>query len=176
MSIEIEGRIININPEETKNKLLELNAKPLGFYNFKRYTFDSIPKSNARWGRLRTDGKKTTLTVKEIVDDSLSGTNEWEVTVSDFNEVLVILEKLGLSHKTYQENTRDEFLLGDSKISIDHWPKLGYILEIESEKVEDVKNCAELLGFDEEDVVTTDIQSLFLERGINLDGLRELKF
>ena len=32
MSIEIEGRIININPEETKNKLLELNAKPLGFF------------------------------------------------------------------------------------------------------------------------------------------------
>ena len=176
MSIEIEGRIININPEETKNKLLELNAKPLGFYNFKRYTFDSISKSNARWGRLRTDGKKTTLTVKEIVDDSLSGTNEWEVTVNDFDEALMILEKLGLTHKTYQENTRDEFLLGDSKISIDHWPKLGYLLEIESEKVEDVKNCAELLGFDEEDIVTTDIQSLFLERGINLDELRELKF
>lgn len=93
MSIEIEGRIININPEETKNKLLELNAKPLGFYNFKRYTFDSIPKSNARWGRLRTDGKKTTLTVKEIVDDSLSGTNEWEVTVNDFDEALMILKK-----------------------------------------------------------------------------------
>ena len=48
MGVEIEGRIININPEETKNKLLELNAKPLVFYNFKRYTFDSIPKSNAR--------------------------------------------------------------------------------------------------------------------------------
>lgn len=173
MGVEIEGRIININPEETKNKLLELNAKPLGFYNFKRYTFDSIPKSNARWGRLRTDGKKTTLTVKEIVDDSLSGTNEWEVTVNDFDEALIILEKLGLLHKTYQENTRDEFLLGDSKISIDHWPKLGYLLEIETEKVEDVINCAELLGFDEEDIVTTDIQSLYLERGINLD---ELKF
>ena len=176
MSIEIEGRIININPEETKNKLLELNAKPLGFYNFKRYTFDSIPIPNARWGRLRTDGEKTTLTVKEIVDDSLSGTNEWEVTVNDFDEALIILEKLGLSHKTYQENTRDEFLLGDSKISIDHWPKLGYLLEIESEKVEDVKTCAELLGFDEEDIMTTDIQSLFLERGINLDELHELKF
>lgn len=50
MGVEIEGRIININPEETKDKLLELNAKPLGFYNFKRYTFDPIPKSNTRWG------------------------------------------------------------------------------------------------------------------------------
>lgn len=120
--------------------------------------------------------RKTTLTVKEIVDDSLSGTNEWEVTVSDFDEALIILEKLGLSHKTYQENTRDEFLLGDSKISIDHWSKLGYLLEIESEKVEDVKNCAELLGFDEDEIITTDIKSLYLERGIDLDDLRELKF
>ena len=88
----------------------------------------------------------------------------------------MILEKLGLSHKTYQENTRDEFLLGDSKISIDHWPKLGYLLEIESEKVEDVKTCAELLGFDEDEIITTDIKSLYLERGIDLDKLTELKF
>ena len=101
MSVEIEGRIININPEETRDKIIKLGAKQVGFYNFKRYTFDSIPKVDGRWGRLRTDGKNTTLTLKEIINDSLSGTNEWEITVSDFKETLIILEKLGLLHQSY---------------------------------------------------------------------------
>ena len=58
MSVEIEGRIININPEEVRNKIIKIGAKPLGLYDYKRYTFDTIPKINGRWGRLRTDGKK----------------------------------------------------------------------------------------------------------------------
>ena len=40
MAVEIEGRITNINPEEVKAKLLAIGAKPLGFYNFRRYVFD----------------------------------------------------------------------------------------------------------------------------------------
>lgn len=176
MSIEIEGRIINIEPNEVRNKIIKLNPTFLGLSEFKRYTFDSIPKTTARWGRLRTDGKKTTLTVKEIINDSLTGTNEWEVTVSDFNETLVILEKMGLTYKSYQENTRDEFLLDGTKISIDHWPKLGYILEIESKKVEDIKKYAELLGFDEKQIITTDIKTLYGKIGIDLDKTIELKF
>ena len=176
MSVEIEGRIININPEETRDKITKLGAKQVGFYNFKRYTFDSIPKVDDRWGRLRTDGKNTTLTLKEIINDSLSGTNEWEITVSDFKETLIILEKLGLLHQSYQENTRDDFIIEDAKISIDHWPQLGYILEIESKKEEDVKKYAKKLGFKEEDITTKDIQTLYLERGIDLDKTRELKF
>ena len=176
MSVEIEGRIININPEETRDKIIKLGAKQVGFYNFKRYTFDSIPKVDGRWGRLRTDGKNTTLTLKEIINDSLSGTNEWEITVSDFKETLIILEKLGLLHQSYQENTRDDFIIEDTKISIDHWPQLGYILEIESNTEEDVKKYAKKLGFKEEDITTKDIQTLYLERGIDLDKTRELKF
>ena len=176
MSVEIEGRIININPEEVRNKIIEIGAKSLGFYDYKRYTFDTIPKINGRWGRLRTDGKKTTLTLKEIVDDSLSGTNEWEIIVNDFNETLTILEKLGLSHKSYQENTRDDFIIENTKISIDHWPKLGYILEIESKDEEDIKKYAKKIGFNEDQILTTDIQTLYLERGINLDKIKELKF
>lgn len=176
MSVEIEGRIININPEEVRNKIIEIGAKPLGFYDYKRYTFDTIPKINGRWGRLRTDGEKTTLTLKEIVDDSLSGTNEWEIIVNDFNETLTILEKLGLSHKSYQENTRDDFIIENTKISIDHWPKLGYILEIESKDEEDIKKYAKKIGFNEDQILTADIQTLYLERGINLDEIKELKF
>ena len=64
MAIEIEGRIPNINPEEVKAKLLAIGAKPLGFYNFRRYVFDPAIGAPHRWLRLRTDGNKTTLSKK----------------------------------------------------------------------------------------------------------------
>ena len=103
MAIEIEGRIPNINPEEVKAKLLVIGAKPLGFYNFRRYVFDPAIGAPHRWLRLRTDGNKTTLTFKEISNDSFSGTEEWEVEVSDFETTLKILENTGIKHRSYQE-------------------------------------------------------------------------
>ena len=42
MSVEIEGRIININPEETRDKITKLGAKQVGFYNFKRLKKERI--------------------------------------------------------------------------------------------------------------------------------------
>lgn len=74
MAVEIEGRIPNINPEEVKAKLLAIGAKSLGFYNFRRYVFDPTIGAPHRWLRLRTDGNKTTLTFKEISNNSFSGT------------------------------------------------------------------------------------------------------
>lgn len=64
MAIEIEGRILNIDPEETKAKLLAIGAKPLGFYNFRRYVFDPAVGAPHRWLRLRTDGNKPPLLLK----------------------------------------------------------------------------------------------------------------
>ena len=151
MAIEIEGRIPNINPEEVKAKLLAIGAKPLGFYNFRRYVFDPAIGAPHRWLRLRTDGNKTTLTFKEISNDSFSGTEEWEVEVSDFETTLKILENTGIKHRSYQENTRDEYEYHGAKLSIDHWPKLGYLLEIEVEKEEDIYNNFKLLLEDNEE-------------------------
>lgn len=176
MATEIEGRILNVNPEDIKAKLDLAGAEFLGHSDFKRYTFDSVPKVQGRWGRLRTDGRQTTLTVKEITNNSLSGTLEWEVEISDFEETRVILEKLGLKYTSYQENTRDEYLLENAKISINHWPVLGHILEIEVQKEEDIIELAKTLGFTEKDVVSTDISSLYKEIGINLDRTEKLVF
>ena len=66
MAVEIEGRIPNINPEEVKAKLLAIGAKPLGFYNFRRYVFDPTIGAPHRWLRLRTDGNKTLSPLKNL--------------------------------------------------------------------------------------------------------------
>jgi len=49
------------------------------------------------------------LTIKEIISDSIDGTKEIEVEVSDFEDTNLILEKMGYKFKSYQENKRTSF-------------------------------------------------------------------
>ncbi|MDO4759170.1 MAG: CYTH domain-containing protein [Candidatus Saccharibacteria bacterium] len=176
MSKEIEARILNIDPEKIITKLVNIGAKKIGDYDFKRYVFDTIPKNSNRWVRLRTNGQNTTLTVKEIESGRLDGTNEWEVEVSDFDETLIILEKIGIKPRGYQENTRIEFQLEDTHFMIDHWPLIGHILEIESNNSSNIYKYSKLLDFKESDLTTKNINSIFLEKGIDLQKTQELKF
>ncbi len=93
-NIEFEGKVLEINEKNILKKLGEQKAKFIGEYTQRRYVFNTIPFSEDRWVRLRSNGEKSTLAVKEIGDDSVSGTSEWEVEVSDFEETLEILKKL----------------------------------------------------------------------------------
>ena len=56
---------------------------------------------------MRTDGKTSTLTIKEIVDkNEIDGTNEIEIEVSSFENANKILNELGYVARNYQENKR----------------------------------------------------------------------
>lgn len=80
--------------------------------------------------RLRTNGVKNTITVKEIIDNQvIDGTNELEVEVSDFNIANLILKELGYVPRNYQENYRIIYNLNGVQISIDTWPKIPTYVE-----------------------------------------------
>ena len=93
MAKEIEGRIIGVDAESAKKILEKLKVEFIGGYYFRRYVFDTIPTRNNRWVRLRTNGKKSTLAVKEITNHNAEGTDEWEVEVDNFDTTLDILKK-----------------------------------------------------------------------------------
>ena len=56
--------------------------------------FKTIPAVKNRSVRLRTDGQKTKLTVKEITKATVDGVYEWETVVDDFETTLIMLEKM----------------------------------------------------------------------------------
>lgn len=64
MKTEYEVKILDIAVDKIKCKLDSLGAKFVGRKDFKRNVFDVRPKKKNSWLRLRTDGSKTTLTVK----------------------------------------------------------------------------------------------------------------
>ena len=175
-NIEYEAKICDINPANIREKLVKLGARKIGDYNFRRYVFDTIPATPNRWVRLRSDGKQVTLTVKEIAANTIDGTNEWEIEVSDLETTLEILAKIGIKPRGYQENKRQEYDLNGAQIVIDHWPKLKPYVEIEANSIAEVTKMAALLGYGEDDLITKNTSDLYRDIGIDIEKLAELRF
>ena len=71
MAREKEVTILNIDENDFMNRLLNHGAVKKDEFLQRRYTYDFNPVLPNKWIRLRTNGKKTTLTIKEIVDKTL---------------------------------------------------------------------------------------------------------
>ena len=94
MSIEYEAKILHINTVQFVQRAESLGAKKTGSYQFRRYVFDTIPAQANKWVRLQTDGSRTTITCKEIMNDTVDGTIEKEIVVDDFDQALDVLAAL----------------------------------------------------------------------------------
>lgn len=175
-NIEIEGKLLRIDPVAVVEKLINLGATFQKKYHYKRYVFDTIPKVDNCWVRLRTDGERTTLAVKEIANNSMTGTKEWEVDVTSIEDTLVILSKIGLKSKAVQENYRLMFLFEQTEIAVDFWPQLEPYLEIESDSESTIRDIARNLGYSEVNLDGVNTQQLYEDAGINLDATPELVF
>ncbi len=120
MHIEYEIRVLEIDKKEIIKKLESLKAKKV-FNNLQqRYVYDFKPKEENRWLRLRTNGVKTTLTIKDVSKKSIDGTKELEIIVDDFEKTNMILKELGYIPKGYQENKRLQYNLNGVKLILIH--------------------------------------------------------
>ena len=177
MNTEIEERVLEIDKDKVIAKLEELGAKKIGDWHQKRYVYDFIPKRENEWIRLRTNGKETTLTYKNVESKDISGTKELEIVVSDFEETNQLLKIMGYTPRSFQENLRTRYYLDHIEIDIDTWPLIPTYLEIEGNSEEDVKRVEKLLELNESKVTTMNCQDSYLEEyGIDINQIEELKF
>ena len=175
MHTEYEVRILEIDIEKVKKKLDMIGAK-LIFDNLqRRYVYNFKPVILTKWIRLRTNGKKTTLTIKDITSTKIDGTKELEVVVDDFEKTNLLLNELGYSPKGYQENRRVQYDYNGTEIDIDFWPMIPTYLEIEGNSEEEVYNVVKLLDFDKNDVTTEGVEKIYLNYGYDLEKIYELK-
>ena len=177
MHTEIEERVLEIDEQKIIRRLEELHANKIGEWNQKRYVYDFNPKRENQWIRLRDSGDKVTLAYKSIEKDSIDGTKEIEIEVSDFEETNKLLEVLGYKSKAFQENKRIQYKLGDVEIDIDYWPLIPAYLEIEGKTIADVKRIAKLLNINENNITSLNCKDIYQRiYGINIDTISELKF
>lgn len=177
MRIEYECRILEINKEEFILRLEELGAVKKGEYFQRRFVYDFNPKIPNKWIRLRTNGKDTTLTIKEIIDKTIDGTKELEINVSSFDDTNKILNELGYIARNYQENKRITYILDNVEIDIDTWPLIPTYVELEGTNKESVDKIIKKLNISKGNITTFDVTSIY-EEIYNIDVLKikDLKF
>ena len=171
MKTEVEARLLDVDEIEFQEKLKELNAVFVGDWIQIRNCYDFNPLRENSWIRLRKEGAKTTLTIKEIGSDKIDGTKESEIEVSDFDMTNEILNKLGYFARSIQENRRRRYILDEVEIDIDSWPKIPTYVEFEAKNESDIKNVCIKLGIDFENLVTFGVTEIYKHYGLDLKTL-----
>ena len=105
MNTEYEVRVLEIDALKIEKQLEDLGAVLQWDHSQKRYVYDFIPKIEGKWIRLRTNGDKTTLTIKNIVSSEIDGTQELEIEGKSEEAVYKVLDKLNISKDSI--TTRD---------------------------------------------------------------------
>ena len=101
MEKEYEITVLDIDVKEIENNLIELGAIKDGDYFQKRKLYNFHEEYRGRFIRLRTNGTKTTLTIKDkSAKKDIGSVKELEIEVSDFEKTNQIMNILGYNKGT----------------------------------------------------------------------------
>lgn len=165
MKTEYEIRVLEIDHDTIIKKLEELGAKKVFEALQERIVYDFTPVNPNSWIRLRTNGIKTTLTIKELKSKTIDGTIETEIEVSSFKTTDELMNKLGYKARTYQQNYRVQYNLNGVEIDLDRWPLIPEYMEIEGSSIEEVNKVLDMLDVDKNKVTELDVASIYEHYG-----------
>jgi adenylate cyclase class 2 len=152
LPIEYEATFTNVNKDAIRGRLKKADAQ-LIYPEFlqKRYVWH-LPQGHeieGAWLRVRQEFDKITLSLKMNVDgQTLEGQKELTLTIDNLEEARKILNTIGCQERAYQETTRELWKLDGVEITIDEWPFLEPLVEIEGPSEEAIKKVALQLDFD----------------------------
>ncbi|MGV9389232.1 class IV adenylate cyclase [Streptomyces olivaceus] len=150
MEHEYEAKFLAVDAAGLQAELTALGAVqafPRTLLTRKIFENDSL--DGGAWVRLRDEGTRSTLTLKQVTDaTTIDGTKEIETEVSDLHAMAAILRRVGLTEVRYQENYREEWRLGEVAFDFDTWPDLPTFLEIEGPDEASVRQAAALLNLE----------------------------
>ena len=132
-----------------------------------------------KWVRLRKSNDKIELTTKHILNKKHSDYQnvlETEIEVSSFEETNNLLKSIGICKRNYQEKIRYSFVYKDAQIEIDIWPMLDPYLEIECDNNKTIEEILEKLNLKENEMVSTNTESLYKRKNIDILQISTLKF
>ncbi len=150
MEREIEATFVNINKDEVRGRLKGAHFVLVApEYLMKRKTFDfsKIAPGENKWGRVRQEANKTTMTIKHVKGGGINDTYELEIIVDDFDKATEMFEQCGAPVKAFQENYREVWRRDGVDVTIDTWPGLEPFVEIEAKDEEVVASVSSELGF-----------------------------
>jgi predicted adenylyl cyclase CyaB len=150
MSKEIERRFYTFDRRVLEEKIKEVGGVKKGMFKFQILAF--VPPEGYSVLRLRDEGFRITFTIKKKTADGYEEENE--VIVNNFEEMRIIVEKMGHKKKYLIQKIREIYDIENSELVFDHYPGLPGYIEIESPTEAEMFSLADKLGLkrDEEQV------------------------
>ena len=148
---EIEVKILEIDVEEVRKKLLALGAEKVLDTNLEYTIFDFpdcrlFKKRNLL--RVRKVNDKVELCLKhKNKQEEVRSAEEIEINTSDYEKTIQILLELNFQIVTEGKKHRKSYILGKIKFEIDTYPDIPAYLEIESDNEKDLREAVKKLGF-----------------------------
>ena len=174
MKNEIEARLLECDVDLMISKLERLGAEFKGDWLQLRYCYDFNPVEPNKWIRLRTNGVSTTLTIKDVSDNSISGTKESEIVVSSFETTDEMLNQMGYYARSKQENRRIQYILDGVEVDIDMWPLIPPYVEFEGESEEAIYSVCDKLGINKENLISYGVTDIYEKYGYDILGRSDL--
>jgi len=151
MNIEYEATFIDIDKDNMRNRLVEAGAKLVKKEFMQKRTVFRLPKGDQfqkGWGRVRDEGDKITMSIKNVEhSNSIHGQKEICLIIDNYDEGCNFFESLGCVQKAYQESLRELWVIDNVEITIDTWPFLYPLVEVEGESEIKVRQVSEKIGF-----------------------------
>lgn len=167
MNIEFEATFPNISIADMQTRLQKIGAKCVKKRTlYKRVAFN-LPHRDPKehiWGRVRDEGNVITMTIKEWKDDGIAGQKELELQVDNYDTAIAFMNKLGCIPKSYQETYREEWRIHDVHVTLDEWPWLEPLIEIEGKSEEAVKEIVAKLEFDYSQAMFMTVTALYMDK------------
>lgn len=138
MNPEIEAKFFITSPDAFRDHLIQTGfvcTKPERLMRRCNFQFAHEFSAGKKWARVRDEGDKVTLSVKEIRHGGADGTFESEITIDDFHAGCAVLTACGLHAMSLHENKRETWVAQGVVATIDTWPDLDPVLEVEADSV-----------------------------------------
>ena len=165
---EFEAKFYPIKKQEYRSKLLTIGAKLVSPERLMRRSIadhESHPQFTCDYVRVRDEGDTIRLSSKINAREggNLSDQKEIDVTVSDFDKTVKIIESMGIHFNRYQETLRETWQYEGAEITIDTWPGLETYTEIEAKSEEQVQEIALKLQLNWEAKIITSVAEIYMK-------------
>lgn len=167
MNTEYEATFANVDKKQMRRRLEDAGARLVKKeFLQRRWTFN-FPAGHeiaGGWARVRDEGDKITMSIKINNGGKIHHQKEYQLTVDNFQEAKKFLLLAGFTVKSYQETKREIWTLDDAEITIDEWPFLEPLVEVEGRSQKAVQSVCRKLGFDYREAVFGPITLLYQKK------------
>jgi adenylate cyclase class 2 len=151
MAHEIETKILDIDTQDIKNKLVSLGAKKVQDTKLtvNWYRIKGVKNGEDPWFlriRSNSEGKnEVTWKAKSDIVGVVRKHKEINFNIDEPEKIADLFDELGLEKYAHQEKYRTTFVYKDWQFDIDQYPNMPAYLEIEGSSEESIKEAISLL-------------------------------